>query len=156
MPSTRSTLIQWPSVSSFGPHKWEKNLHANKNFWHVKLITHLMIVESSVSRQAFVFDLKDPRLDCLLHCFWKISLQLNNLGMRYKLARWLIVMPFGRFLMGLAHLYRVTTGCTNLICKGGEDWPKWASYTSGHFMITSLPNALAMRCKLVRWLIVMQ
>jgi len=87
-------------------------------------------------------------------CFM-ITTQPNALGMRYKLVWWWIVMSLGRGLMDMAYLGRQQIESTRF-AKGVKNWPKWASYTSGRFMITTWLNALGMRCKLVRWLIVMQ
>jgi hypothetical protein len=52
-----------------------------------------------------------------------MTLQLNVLGMRYKLVRLLIVMPLGRGLMDMAHLGRQQIESTRF-AKGVMNLPK--------------------------------
>jgi hypothetical protein len=52
-----------------------------------------------------------------------ITLQLNALGMRYKLGRLLIVMPLGRGLMAMAHLGQQQIESTQF-AKGVKNLPK--------------------------------
>ena len=74
-----------------------------------------------------MFDFEDPTLDCLppapLFLDDYSRIELNALGMRYKLVILLVVMPLGRGLMDMAHLGQQHIESTRF-ATGNKNWLK--------------------------------